>query len=101
MADIHENKLLYRSLQVSYGILAVCALELFPPLNDLLQLTAMPSTSDATGESFGHLLNSENPLNKVIVSVELPVFLCGVMAIDTVLVFAAERVIRSHFEGAA
>lgn len=101
MADIHENKLLYRSLQVSYGILAVCTLELFPPLNDLLQLTAMPSTSEATGDSSGFLLNSEDPLYKVLVSVELPVFLCGVMVIDTFLVFAAERAIRSHFEGAA
>ena len=43
MEDIWDNKLLLRSLQVCYGVLISCALEVFPPLNDLLQLAELPS----------------------------------------------------------
>ena len=42
---LRKNTMLLRSLQICYGVLFVCALEIFPPLNDLLQLTEFPITT--------------------------------------------------------
>jgi hypothetical protein len=91
MKDLRENKLFYRSLQVCYAVLAICALEVFPPLNDLLQLTTLPSVSDLT-------MDDSNPLHSVIAMVDFPLFMCGLMAINTLLAFLFERTIRQTFE---
>jgi hypothetical protein len=93
MADLWENKLLYRSLQACYAVLMICALEAFPPLNDLLQLTAMPSVVDSD------LTFAVNPLTDVVRSLDFPVFFCVVMVVETILVFLVERTILSTFEG--
>jgi len=92
MKDLHENKLFYRSLQVCYAVLAICSLEIFPPLNDLLQLTTLPSVSEIT-------VDTSNPLHNLIVAVDFPVFMCTLMAINTLLAFSFERMILRLFEG--
>ena len=91
MKDLHENKLFYRSIQVCYSVLAICALELFPPLNDLLQLTTLPSVAELT-------VDSSNPVHSLIEVVDFPVFMCCLMAVNTVLSFSFERTILRIFE---
>lgn len=88
MQSLSENMLLYRSLQVCYGILLVCALEIFPPLNDLMQMTALPTVSE-----LDHV-ESSHPLFELVRLVGFQVFLPVLMVADTVLAFAAERVLR-------
>lgn len=92
MADLRENKMLYRSLQVCYTILFVSSLEAFPPLNDLLQLTALPKVQETD------FLVSANPLLPLIRTVDFPIFLCGLMIVNTVLTFSSERLITSYFK---
>lgn len=92
MKDLHENKLFYRSLQVCYAALAICSLEIFPPLNDLLQLTTLPSVSEITVEK-------TNPLQNMIMAIDFPVSMCTLMAINTVLAFSFERMVLRFFEG--
>jgi len=83
MQDLRENKYLYRSLQVCYGVLIICALEAFPPLNDLIQLTPLPRLD--ADESITH------PLAVLVRAVDFPGFMCGLMVADTLLAFAVER----------
>lgn len=96
MENLHENKLLYRSLQVCYGVLGACALEIFPPLNDLLQLTALPSVTSAKDPS---ALEHHVLLVAVVQAVDFPVFMCCLMVIDTVAAFAWEKYLVGRFEG--
>ena len=106
MEDLWENKLLLRSLQVCYGVLFVCALEIFPPLNDLLQLAELPDVS-AMGDEVRswRSTNSFAPkgsllplLEGAVESVGFHVFLSSLMICDTVLAFVAERIILSIFD---
>lgn len=90
MKDLHENKLFYRSLQICYAVLAICALEIFPPLNDILQLTALPSV-DTLDE------NIASPVIDLIRAVDFPVFILLLMALDTVLSFSLERAVLRAF----
>jgi hypothetical protein len=91
MKDLRENKLFYRSLQVCYAVLAICALEVFPPLNDLLQLTALPSVN-TLDESVS------NPIIDLIRTVDFPVFMSLLMALNTILSFSFERTVLHAFE---
>lgn len=91
MKDLHENKLFYRSLQVCYIVLAICALEVFPPLNDLLQLTALPSV-DTLDKGLS------NPFIDLIRILDFPVFMSLLMALNTVLSFFFERTVLRAFE---
>ena len=95
MADLSGNKLLYRTLQACYITLGACALEVFPPLNDLLQLTALPTGNLSRNEltPFSH-----HVLIDVVESVGFPAFLCGLMVADTVAVVALNRWIIRRFE---
>jgi manganese-transporting P-type ATPase len=90
MEDLHENKLLYRSLQASYAILFICALEAFPPLNDLLQLSPLPSLKREMVEFsyFGFWHDAARAF-------DFPPLLCSLMMLDTLLVFACERTVRA------
>ena len=92
MKDLHENRLFYRSLQVCYAVLVICSLEIFPPLNDLLQLTSLPSVSELT-------IDETNPYHSLIRVVDFPIFMCAVMAVNTLLSFSFERMILRTFEG--
>ena len=93
MKDLRENKLFYRSLQVCYSVLAICALEIFPPLNDLLQLTSLPSVSELSVDS------SSCQVNSLIKAVDFPIFMCSLMAVNTFLSFSFERMVLRVFEG--
>jgi cation-transporting ATPase 13A1 len=98
---LSKNTMLFRSLQLSYGVLAICALEVFPPLNDLLQLDALPDSSQFGDMEWMAARTSGVWIFGLISVVQgsgLPVFLTGLMVADTVLVFVAEKVIRSIFQ---
>jgi manganese-transporting P-type ATPase len=90
MQHLHENKLLYRSLQLCYAVLAVCALEVFPPLSDLMQLSALPTVADLSSDTESYFVD-------LVRLIDFPVFLTGVMVVDTALAFAWERFIVRSF----
>lgn len=101
MEPLKENKMLLRSLQVCYGVLLVCALELFPPLNDLFQLTEFPVTTTDFSSS-----REEDPeqvfiiytVKELVKNIGFPVFICGLMVLDTALAFATEGAVLRMFE---
>jgi cation-transporting ATPase 13A1 len=102
--------MLWRSLQICYGLLFACALEVFPPLNDLFQLAEFP---DTVGESGVEWTNDEgyvpphftlpfmSSLNQIVQSIGFPFFISGLMVCDTILTFLSERVILQIFEETA
>jgi cation-transporting ATPase 13A1 len=98
MADLKSNRLLYRTLQVCYGTLFACALEVFPPLNDLLQLASLATVSSRKA---GHWLSApitNTMLVQVVQVIDFPAFLSLLMLIDTVIVFALELYLVTVFE---
>jgi cation-transporting ATPase 13A1 len=94
MADLQENKLLYRSIQVCYAVLAICALEVFPPLNDLLQLSTLP-TLQSDDDNF--IAASSGVWEAMMHTIDFRVFMCGLMAADTLLAFGVESAIVRYF----
>jgi cation-transporting ATPase 13A1 len=100
--SLRENKMLLRSLQVCYGTLFICALEIFPPLSDLLQLTAFPSTTGSDEIGWQNAELDRSPflavVTGVVESVGFPVFMGCLMLFDTGLAFAAETIIIRTFE---
>lgn len=92
---LRKNTLLLRSLQICYAILFGCALEVFPPLNDLFQLAEFPAAGDGDLVANGSI---SRMISNVIRIVGFPVFVSGLMAADTALVFAVEHVILQLFE---
>jgi cation-transporting ATPase 13A1 len=44
MQDFRDNTILLRVVQLCHAVIWICALEAFPPLNDLLQLAPFPPT---------------------------------------------------------
>jgi len=106
MEDLTENKLLFRSIQGCYFVLFVCALEVFPPLNQLMQLSPLPSS----GPPLFHLEHHEGGgsvdefgivhdlLLQAVKLVGFKAMLCVIMCLDTALVSVAEKVIRSVLE---
>ena len=105
MESLSENKLLFKSIQGCYFVLFVCAVEIFPPLNQLMQLSPLPTTGPPSfsfneegsigtedDDSFVHdlLLGAVN-------SVGFQAMLCAIMIADTALVTLAETSIRSVF----
>lgn len=98
---LNKNKLLLRTLQICYAVLACCALELFPPLSDLLQLSEYPPTNGVAlkweCESNGTELIL--PLaNRIVTSFGFPAFMFGLMVVDTSLTFAAEHLVLRVYE---
>ncbi|GKY92667.1 hypothetical protein MPSEU_000236700 [Mayamaea pseudoterrestris] len=89
MADLTENKLFYRSLQVCYATLFILVTECFPPLNDLFQLSQLPAVVVDMGGS-----KVSGVLDGLVLSVGFPTFIGGLMMVDTVLVYGAERMLR-------
>ncbi len=103
MESLRENVLLFRSIQACYFVLFVCASEAFPPLNQLMQLSPLPTTGPPAfnlrdgseySRSVGHYV-----LLEALNLVGFRVMLCVVMSLDTVLVTLAEKTIRSVLEG--
>ena len=108
MESLSDNKLLFRSIQGCYFVLFVCAAEIFPPLNQLMQLSPLPTSgppafhihenergniSGYDDESFVH-----GVLLGGVTSAGFQTMLCVIMVLDTALVCVAERTIRSLFE---
>lgn len=89
MEDLHENKFMMRGLQICYGTLFICALEFFPPINDLLQLAPLPTTvvSLASENSAFHL----RVLDMLLNSIGFKATLCFFMFSDTVVAYVAEK----------
>jgi hypothetical protein len=92
MQDLTENKMLYRCLQLCYVILAICALEIFPPLGDLLQMSDLPSMDEMSIE----LREKLPPLLQIV---DFNVFLFLLMVVDTVAAFSVERQLRLWYDG--
>ena len=97
-----KNTMLLRSLQVCYAILLICALEVFPPLNDLMQLAEFPVVINTT-EDVDWMTNKVDPgsilsmLTNLVKEIGFPMFMCGLMVIDTGLTYFAERLILKFF----
>lgn len=99
MKDLHENKLFYRSLQLCYAVLAIATLEVFPPLNDLLQLTTNSLSTDNDTFINESSVAFQQPIVSVwIRAVDFPIFMSLIMILDTVLSFSLERAIVRVFE---
>jgi len=103
MESLSENTLLCRSIQACYFVLFVCASEVFPPLNQLMQLSPLPTTSPPMfhlGEGSGY---DDSIVHDVLLqSVNLIGFramLIVIMCMDTALVTLAEKAIRLLLEG--
>jgi hypothetical protein len=108
MKDVTENKLFYRNIQVLYVLLMVCAMEIFPPLNDLLQLTTLPlnnvndistiqlhhSNGSGGGGGVVLILRSLFAFDEIIEQLTFPGFITALMILDTILSFTFERTIR-------
>ena len=88
MQSLPENKFLYRSIQACYAVLAICALEVFPPLNDLMQLTTLPTVADVDD------IENAQPLFQLVRLIGFQAFLPALMVADTALAFAVERMMR-------
>jgi len=99
---LRDNKMLWRSLQACYAVLFVCALEIFPPLNDLMQLAEFPDTVDAESLEWmadNSYSNQSFPiLTQLVLSIGFKTFMIGLMACDTFLVFTFENVILKAFQ---
>ena len=102
---LRQNKLLWRSLQLCYAILFACALEIFPPLNDLFQLTEFP---DVVGDGVKEWMidNSHSnqgsiylmsSLTRLVQTIGFNLFVTGLMLCDIILVFSSERMILGYF----
>lgn len=91
MQDLRENTMLYRSILLCYAILTICALEVFPPIGDLLQMSDLPTIEDLEP-------SQREKLPDFLQSVDFNIFLYSLMVLDTVLVFGFERQIRKYYD---
>lgn len=96
MQNLTENKLMLRSVQISYIALFACALEIFPPLNELMQLNPLPADGAevftvAGGGGLGEQLSI------VVESIGFKLTLCLCMVIDTALAYQAEMIVQKTF----
>ena len=89
-----------KSLQVCYIALFGCALEVFPPINDLMQLAPLPADGDAiVGD-----MSSDHAglfLRLLILAGEgigFKLTLCALMVLDTVVCIACEKALVNFFE---
>jgi len=102
---LRENKILWRSLQLCYAILFACALEIFPPLNDLFQLAEFPDViGDGSKEwMMDYPYSNQNGillatnLTRLVQTIGFKFFMTGLMLCDTILVFSFERLILRFF----
>ena len=103
---LRENKMLWRSLQFCYVTLFACALEIFPPLNDLFQLAEFP---DVLGDGVKEWMvdnSNSNPngtylmpiLTSLVQTIGFNVFMTGLMIFDIILVFSSEKMILQYFK---
>ncbi len=101
MESLTENKLLFRSIQACYAVLFVCALDMFPPLNQLLQLSPLPSTGPPAFNVnvVGDIDGIQGLMIQAIDAIGFRLMLCVIMCLDTSFVTLAETAIRSAMDG--
>jgi len=104
MESLSENKLLFKSIQGCYFVLFVCAVEIFPPLNQLMQLSPLPTSGPPSFNEEGSIIGTDvddsfvhDLLLGAVNSVGFQAMLCAIMIADTALVTLAEKSIRSVF----
>ena len=99
MQDFHENKMLSRAVQICHAIIWICALEIFPPLNDLLQLASFPQTDISIAEDDNWVVSiaQAGGLTQVVRTLGFPTFMCTLMAADTVIAYGADKAIARLF----
>lgn len=107
MENLNENVVLFRSIQACYFILFICALDIFPPLNQLLQLSPLPVSGRPEFRPHFHdklvpdvyRTNEENIICSLMLqAVDMMGFritICAIMILDTAMVFMAEQTICS------
>uniref|UniRef100_A0A7S1VME7 Uncharacterized protein n=2 Tax=Grammatophora oceanica TaxID=210454 RepID=A0A7S1VME7_9STRA len=104
MQDLRDNTMLKRSLQLCYAVLFICALEVFPPLNDLFQLSPFPDTSIVLGadgamdDDWIGSLEDAPPLAQLVGQAGFQLSMAGLLLVDTIAVFAVERIILRVFD---
>ena len=91
MESLSENKALLRSLQLCFFLLAVCATEVFPPLNEALGLSPMPS---GVGIEGGNEAAVAPWVATLCQTFELKGTVCLICVLDALGVLAVEGVIR-------
>jgi cation-transporting ATPase 13A1 len=99
MENLTENKLLFRSIQACYAVLFVCALDMFPPLNQLLQLTPLPSTGPPAFNVGGDVDSIQGMMLQAIDAIGFRLMLCIIMCLDTAFVTLSEKAIRTVMDG--
>ena len=95
--DLRNNKLLHQSLKICYTVLFVCALEIFPPLNDLLQLAPLPQWGDPLPME----LARESPqleLLQLINNIGFKTVLVALMVMDSFATYYAEKGLTRIFD---
>jgi len=106
MESLTENALLFRSIQGCYLVLFICAVEIFPPLNQLMQLSPLPTggppafrlcDGGSIGDGDGGFVHEL--LLGAVTSFGFRTMLCVIMVVDSALVTLSEKTIRSVFEG--
>jgi manganese-transporting P-type ATPase len=98
MEDLRENKMMVRALQFCYTILFCCALEIFPPLNDLLQLAPLPSDSILVSS---HSYTGDIYVKSLQILAETIGFkstLCFFMVVDSICSYLGEKSLIRFFE---
>lgn len=102
MQDFRENTMLLRGVQICHAVIWICALEVFPPLNDLFQLSPFPatnmSTSEANDDDWVTGLERAGGLTQMVRVIGFPAFMCVLLAADTVLAYGVEKGISRLFE---
>lgn len=93
MQSFKSNRMLLRSVQICVGALFVCALEIFEPLNQLLQLSPLP-----TGQPLNEVAQMNIVLNSVVSALGFKVSLLCIMVLDSAAALLVEKRIINYFE---
>ena len=94
MQNLSENKLMLRSVQICYVTLFACALEVFPPLNALMQLTPLPEDGAEVFSASGGI---EEALSFLVDSIGFKSTLGLFMLVDVALSYQVEKIIQQIF----
>ena len=103
MQNLSENKMMMKGLQVCYVALFGCALEVFPPFNDLMQLAPLPAQGeeiiiDMAADTGHHAAFLGQLLVMGIQNIGFKQMLCALMVIDTTVSYVIEKALVNFFE---
>ena len=87
--NLTENKLLFRSVVFCYFAIFVCAMDVFPPLNQLLQLSTIPTESAPVFNG-----GNSNIISQATEACGFRTLLAAFMVLDTACSMAFESLIR-------